>query len=379
MGDSNRMVRDEAAVALVKIGSKKAVEKLVAASEQGAGHVREQATWALAEMKRDRIAKEHERQRTPTSRATPEQISYNQKTYLCYPKTIDSRPEIPSPLVTPDGEEIVTALMKDGRFALVPVTVENGRPLNYNVNQYGKGRQLEVDAADFPTLARTGLHSETELDRTKIITGRSIVEIAELGRPERSSGAGFIASDEDIISVLKGDNRLVKALGLTHPQTAKPLFHIWNMMLTDYELGRLARFWNHVEHISYNGTKVLAKAESYKGWQQSLFDDEILGRFEIDIWRELSQDEKSFLKEKYPHLTEKQMAELIKKLSSIHTGEMVPYYIMRYGFYEGHTDYRADPIAIAFIFGIKTLEQIEDAFKGRLYETLTCRFTKSSW
>ena len=376
MGDSNRMVRDEAAVALVKIGSEKAVEKLVAASKQGTGHVREQAAWAVTEIKRGRIAKEHERQGTPTGRATPEHISYNQKSYPCYPRTLDSRPEIPSPLVTPDGVEIVTTLMKDGKYALVPVTVENGRPLNYNVNQYGKGRQLEVDAADFPTLARTGLHCEAELSRAKMITGRSVAEIAELGRPERASGAGFMASDEDIISVLKGDNRLVRALGLTHPQTARPLFHIWNMMLTDYELGRLPRFWNHVEHISYNGTKVLAKAESYKGWQESLFDDEILGRFEIDIWRELSPDERALLREKYPDLSEDQMAELTKKISRINTGEMVPYYITRYGFYEGHTDYRADPVAIAFIFGIRTLEQIEAAFKGKLYETLTNHFTK---
>jgi len=46
---------------------------------------------------------------------------------------------------------------------------------------------------------------------------------------------------------------------------------------------------------------------------------------------------------------------------------MLPYYIMRYGFYEGHTDYRADPIAIAFIFGMRSLEEIEAAFEGRLY------------
>ena len=70
------------------------------------------------------------------------------------------------------------------------------------------------------------------------------------------------------------------------------------------------------------------------------------------------------------------MAELIKKLSNIHSGEMVPYYIMRYGFYEGHTDYRADPIAIAFIFGIRTLEQIDATFEGRLCETLTRHFIR---
>jgi hypothetical protein len=70
------------------------------------------------------------------------------------------------------------------------------------------------------------------------------------------------------------------------------------------------------------------------------------------------------------------MAELKKQLTSLHFSEMVPYYIMRYGFYEGHTDYRADPIAIAWIFGLKSLEEIEETFKGKLYEALTKHFTK---
>jgi len=56
---------------------------------------------------------------------------------------------------------------------------------------------------------------------------------------------------------------------------------------------------------------------------------------------------------------------------------MVPFYIMRYGFYEGHTDYRADPIAIAFIFGLKSLVEIEAVFPGRLHEMLTAHFTRN--
>jgi len=69
------------------------------------------------------------------------------------------------------------------------------------------------------------------------------------------------------------------------------------------------------------------------------------------------------------------LAELVKKLSHILTGEMEPYYVMRYSFYEGHTGYRVDPIAIAFIFGLKPLEEIEAAFPGRLYEVLKMHFT----
>lgn len=311
-----------------------------------------------------------------SGKTPPEKVYCGQNAYPCYPATLDIKPNIPSPHTTLDAVEIVTAFTKDGKYALIPVTVENGKPLNYKQNQWGKGRQLEVDAVDFPALARTGLHSEAELNRTKTITGRSIVEIAELGRPGRSSGAGFISDDEDIISVLKGDNRLVEQLGLRHPQMARPLFHIWNMILKDVELSRIGRFWESFEYILYNGQKVFVKAEGTKGWQESLFEDEILGMYQIEIWREPNQHEKAFLREKYPNLTKDQIAAIVKKLSYFHIGEMLPYYIMRYGFYEGHTDYRADPVAIAWIFGLKSLEQIEAAFPGRLEDVLTQHFTR---
>jgi len=309
------------------------------------------------------------------SRRIEKLIQYQGRAYPCYPKTLSARPDITSPFTTEDGIEIVVALLKNGKYALIPVTVENGEPLNYAQRQWGKGRQLEVDAGDFPSLARAGLHSEEELIQTKMITGRSVVEMTELGRPGRSSGAGFMAQDEDVLSVLRGDNRLVGQLGLTHAQMARPLFHVWNMMLRDIELKRMGRFWDHVDYLLYNGVKVYLKGQGTRGWQESLFDDEILGMYQFEIWRELNPEEKAFLSDRYGHLSEKQMAELIKKLTHIHTGEMVPYYVMRYGFYEGHTDYRADPLAIARIFGLKTLEQIEAAFPRELYQVLTRHFT----
>ena len=120
------------------------------------------------------------------------------------------------------------------------------------------------------------------------------------------------------------------------------------------------------------------KAESFKGYQVSIFNDEIQGRFEIDIQREFTPEERTFLKDKYSHLSDRQMAVLEEKLSFIHFSEMVPYYIMRYGFYEGHTDYRADPIALAWLFGLKTLEEIEEAFEGKLDQALTQHFTQET-
>lgn len=301
------------------------------------------------------------------------------KQYKLYPILHDNLPDIPSPFTTENGMELVVAFTKNKKYALIPVTVASS-PLNlqYGREKIGKGDQLQVDAEDFPTLEKTSLHSEKELEQTKMITGRSISEINEIARPESSSGVGFISHNEDIISVLIGDNRLVKKLDQTHKQMAKPLFQVWNLILNEYELGNIGRTWDNIEFIMYNGIKIFIKAKGTKGFQESIFNDEVKGTFEINIWRELNEKEKSFLNKKYPHLSTQQMTELEEKISKIHFSEMIPYYINRYGFYEGHTYYRSDPLAIAFIFGLKSLEEIEDAFDGILYETMVEHFTVNS-
>lgn len=297
--------------------------------------------------------------------------------YPLYPKVLDKRPDISSPYLAGDGTEILTAVMRDDKYVLIPVTVEKGEPLHYSKrvsSVYGKDKQLFVDCGDFPTLAKTGLHADTELNGKKMITDFPVDLITYIGRPERFSGAGFMAGDEDIISVLKGDNKIVKKLGLTHPEMAKPLYNVWNMILEEIKFGKLRRF-SGIQCFFYNGNKITLRAEGMKGWQVSIFQDEIQGRFDIDIQRNISAEEKSFLRDRYIHLTETQMAELEQRITRFHFSEMAPYYIMRYGFYEGHTSYRADPIAIACIFNLKSLEEIENAFQGKLYKTLITHFT----
>jgi hypothetical protein len=306
----------------------------------------------------------------------PSQITYDQTLYYFYPQLYDRRPDIPSPFITEDGIEIAVVCTKAARYGVFDVTVENDDSLNYINNKQGRGLQLTVDTADFPTLAVTGLHAEQELARTVTITGKPVTEITRIGRPEMSSGVGFMAQDEDVLSILKGDNRLVRRLGLTHPQLARPLFHVWNIVYAHEQVcNRKDRPVENPDWISYDGRKIYIGAGSGHGWQESIFNDEILGMFQLEIWRELTDQEAKFLKEQYPQLTGKQFDELKRKLSYIHTGEMVPYYIRRYGFYEGHTGYRADPIAVALIFGLKSIEQIEQAFDGGLYRTLTEHFT----
>jgi len=289
-------------------------------------------------------------------------IIYNNQTFPLYPIAITELPDIPSPFISDNGVEVLIAFTKDEKYLLFPVTLENGDSLNYKQRLYGKGFQCRVDSTDFPALARTGLHEEDELTGIKTITGKPISEITEMGRPMGYSRAGFMNQDEDIITVLKCDNRLVYQLNLTHPQVARPLFHIWNIVLQGINRDVWLFEQMRIEYILYNGRKVFIDWQGGRGWQESIFNDEILGQYHLEIWTKLLQSEEKYLSEKYPDMDKEKMAILIKKLSYIHTGEMVPYYIMRYGFYEGHTEYRADPIAIAYIFGLKSLEEIDNIF-----------------
>jgi len=296
-----------------------------------------------------------------------------------FPHTYDQCPELPSPFTAEDGTEIIIAHTKDNTFTLIPVTVEKGEALGYREGEWDKIRILEVDAEDFPTLARTGLHSEIELDYTRRITGRSVAEITDSGRPGGSSGEGFMSQKEDIISVLKGDNRLVKKLGLTHPQLAIPLFHVWNIARwVSYNSRSVGRSIDSIDYFFYNKRKIRLITAGGRGWQYSIFNDEIQGMYHLEFCRELDEREKAFLQGRYQDLNNEQMADFQKMLSHIHTGEMVPFYIMRYGFYEGHTGYRADPLAISFIFGLRSLEEIEKAFEGNLNKALTEHFTREN-
>ena len=308
-------------------------------------------------------------------------VCFNEETYLLYPHIYQKKPPLPSPFTTEHGTQVLTVRTKTEEYSIIPVTVEHGKPLVYSTRikcLLGKDNQLLVDSGDFPTLGRIGLHSEAELDQKQIITGLPLSIITATAQPGMYSRAGFMAEGEDIISVLKGDNRIIEALGFTHPQMAEPLFHIWNLILHEYDTGNWARFWDRIPTIFYNGKEVAFQAEGSKGWQISIFQDEIKGMFSFDVRHELCEGEWTFLKDRYPHLSDAEMADLQEKLTQFHFSEMAPYYIKRYGFYEGHTSYRADPIAIAFIFGLKSLKEIEEAFPGRLYTTLTQHFTKSS-
>ncbi|MFC1554545.1 hypothetical protein ACFL7D_07925 [candidate division KSB1 bacterium] len=291
-----------------------------------------------------------------------------------FPYTYRDRIEINSPIKIDNGSEYLVGYT-EGAYALIDVTIKNKGPY-FESGKFHEANQTIIDTLDFPELVKTGLHSNDRLSSTETITGKPVGEITTIGRPNMFSGAGFMAEDEDIISVLKGDNFLVSKMGMNHPQMAKILFHVWNLVIRDYELGKIGRYYSgSFEYILYNGKKVTVKAHGTKGFQESIFNDEVRGNFEINISREPEPSERDFLKENYSFLNKNQFDAFIKKLTFIHTGEMVPYYVMMYGFYEGHTDYRADPVSIAFIFGLKTIEELHSFFDGDLYNVLNEHFT----
>jgi len=151
------------------------------------------------------------------------------------------------------------------------------------------------------------------------------------------------------------------------------------MMEMDLSLDRwnMAKHrWDNIISLYYNGSMVHTEAYDTKGGQRSIFNDSIQGAFHVKLWHEFSDNEMSFLKEKYEHLTPEEMEEFKAMLSFLNVGEIQPQYIMRYGFYEGHTFWRACPIAISYIFGFKSLEELDDLFERNLFEAITCHYVK---
>jgi hypothetical protein len=118
--------------------------------------------------------------------------------------------------------------------------------------------------------------------------------------------------------------------------------------------------------LYYKNNKVFVEAYDTKGGQKSIFNDSIEGSFHIKLWREFNEREIQYLEEHYGHLSSEALKDFKAVLSFMNIGEMQPQYIMRYGFYEGHTFWRACPIAISFIFGLKSLEELDNTFDGEL-------------
>ncbi|MFC1604162.1 hypothetical protein ACFL5F_03955 [Planctomycetota bacterium] len=90
--------------------------------------VSNEAAWILSQIKSNRVSKEEPKLDKASEKTSPERIYCGQKVYPCYPATLDTKPDIPSPYRTLDAVEVVTAFTKDGKYTLLAVTVENGKP-----------------------------------------------------------------------------------------------------------------------------------------------------------------------------------------------------------------------------------------------------------
>jgi hypothetical protein len=284
------------------------------------------------------------------------------------PQTYPENSNLPSPAISEYQRELILLKTKNGKYTWMDGTVENGEPFDLKQGLLGKGNQFTPNKMDFPTFAKTGLHSDKELSRTKLITGKSVSQITVDGRPWASSGVGFLAEDETILSVIFADNRTVRKLGLTHADIARPLFHFWNVARDFEKFGTNPETKENIgfESLIYNGNEVKFKIQGSRGWQESIFNDEILGTGHLELWRELNDSETEFLKNQYKELSEKEFEFLKNKISCFHTSEMVFFYINRYGFYEGHNEYRPDPLTVAVVFGLVPIRKAHEAVEGDL-------------
>lgn len=282
--------------------------------------------------------------------------------YPLYPTVTATCPQLPSPCTAVDGREYVIVRLHDASYAVVDVTIAD------------HADQVRVDAADFPALAGTGLHGPVRLAAVTSITGRSLAAIDSLAAPGVLSTEGFRAADEDVLSILLGDDALVRAMGLSHPELARPLFHVWNLIQTDLALDRWSmrhHQWRNVEAMKYNGSWVLLDAHDTKGGQRSPFDDGLQGGFWIVIRRALDPGEEDFLHARYAGETPDRWNAMHGALTRLWTGEMEAFYVKWYGFYEGHVAWRVDPLGIARIFGLRSVAELEAVFPGRLVEVIT--------
>ena len=125
-------------------------------------------------------------------------------------------------------------------------------------------------------------------------------------------GAGFMAGDEDIVSVLMGDNLLVSSMDLTHRDLSKALFHLWNTVLymNDYDdQGTISS--EGKDTLFYSGKKIWYSAPNCRGWQYSLFNDSIQGECHLELMVILSENERSFIEARYDILTDDERNEMI--------------------------------------------------------------------
>jgi hypothetical protein len=181
-------------------------------------------------------------------------------------------------------------------------------------------RFTESDSSGFKI---GGVNSNDVIDRMNSLTEKTVEQIESDARPGDLSSSGFLGDDEKFKDRLKADNSYVRARGFTHQALAEPLFSIMNI------LDRIGD--RRFDDFTYRGHHYRAEYRSYRGFQQSLFNDGL-------------QVDRDFT------------------VTNLGTGKqlefspLLPFYISRYGFYEGKTNYRMEPAAIIETFELRSKE-----------------------
>ncbi|MBF0489072.1 MAG: hypothetical protein HQL15_00455 [Candidatus Omnitrophica bacterium] len=192
------------------------------------------------------------------------------------------------------------------------------------INMPVSKEQTYTEAPNASGFVMGGVNTNETIAKLTNLTGMSINEIEQRARPGTSSEAGFIDAKEKLVDVLKADNSFVRSLGLTHQQLAEPLFYAMNL-LEQIEEKYGVGFSQESINFHYKGILYRANFVSYRGMQWSIFNDGVATNKDYVVTN-------------------------MQNGASVKFSGMVPYYIWRYGFYEGHVRYRVDPRNIVHVF-----------------------------
>jgi hypothetical protein len=159
------------------------------------------------------------------------------------------------------------------------------------------------------------------------LNGRSIADLEKEMRPGKSSMAGFLGKEENLLDVLAMDNDFV--LGkhkLTHQELARHLHIVAAIAHKNYkEATQKTGF-----EFRYHGESYRVKLTCYRGFQESPFEDNTRASCDAAI-------------------------ENLKNGKKLGYSLLVPHMMERYGFYEGKgTPYRVDPAAVLALFPFLT-------------------------
>ena len=193
-------------------------------------------------------------------------------------------------------------------------------------------RYTETESSGFRV---GGVNTNKVIDRMATLTAKPIEEIEWDAWSDGLSSEGFLAKGEKFKERLKVDNTFVRSRGFTHQQLAEPLFAVMNI------LDRIGS--TRFDDFTYRGYHYSASYESYGGFQESLFNDNL-------------QTDRDFT------VTNLETRKTLK------FSPLLPYYIARYGFYEGKTDYRVDPAAIIETFQLRAAP-LSRSSSRRLHDT----------